>query len=79
MLETIELVYFNGMAPEDYYNKHLARGWTRGLAQELKILQGMPPRPHRAGPWHSQSGGVRGARHTSPMCWPAAQHPAAWL
>jgi UDP-N-acetylglucosamine:LPS N-acetylglucosamine transferase len=29
-----------GMAPEDYYNKRLARGWTLGLAQELKILQG---------------------------------------
>lgn len=30
-----------GMAPEDYYNKRLARGWTLGLAQELKLLQGM--------------------------------------
>ena len=30
-----------GMAPEDYYNKRLAKGWTLGLAQELKILQGM--------------------------------------
>jgi len=29
------------MAPEDYYNKRLARGWTLGLAQELKLLQGM--------------------------------------
>ncbi|HEX7200213.1 MAG TPA: glycosyltransferase, partial [Dongiaceae bacterium] len=28
-----------GMAPEDYYNKRLARGWTLGLAQELKLLQ----------------------------------------
>jgi UDP-N-acetylglucosamine:LPS N-acetylglucosamine transferase len=30
-----------GMAPEDYYNKRLARGWTLGLKQELKVLQGM--------------------------------------
>lgn len=32
---------FTGMAPETYYNKRLARGWTLGLAQELKVLQGM--------------------------------------
>ncbi|MFN7572783.1 MAG: glycosyltransferase [Betaproteobacteria bacterium] len=31
---------YTGMAPEDYYNKRLARGWTLGLAQELKLLQG---------------------------------------
>lgn len=30
-----------GMAPEDIYNKRLARGWTLGLAQELKLLQGL--------------------------------------
>lgn len=30
-----------GMAPEQYYNARLARGWTLGLAQELKLLQGM--------------------------------------
>jgi hypothetical protein len=30
-----------GMAPEDYYNKRLAHGWTLGLKQELRILQGM--------------------------------------
>jgi len=29
-----------GFAPEDVYNKRLARGWTLGLAQELKLLQG---------------------------------------
>lgn len=29
-----------GMAPEDWYNKRLASGWTVGLAQELKLLQG---------------------------------------
>ncbi len=31
----------SGMRPEDYYNKRLARGWTAGLAQELKVLQAM--------------------------------------
>ena len=30
-----------GSAPEDLYNKRLARGWTLGLAQELKLLQAM--------------------------------------
>ena len=30
-----------GMAPEALYNKRLAKGWTLGLAQELKLLQGM--------------------------------------
>jgi len=30
-----------GMAPEDLYNRRLARGWTLGLAQELKVLQAM--------------------------------------
>ena len=30
-----------GFAPEDFYNRRLARGWTLGLAQELKLLQGM--------------------------------------
>ncbi|MGC3985172.1 MAG: galactosyldiacylglycerol synthase, partial [Pseudorhodoferax sp.] len=30
-----------GMAPEDLYNARLARGWTLGLAQELKLLQGL--------------------------------------
>jgi hypothetical protein len=28
-----------GIGPEDIYNKRLARGWTLGLAQELKVLQ----------------------------------------
>ncbi|MDY0743432.1 glycosyltransferase [Paucibacter sp. R3-3] len=28
-----------GAAPEDFYNKRLARGWTLGMAQELKMLQ----------------------------------------
>jgi UDP-N-acetylglucosamine:LPS N-acetylglucosamine transferase len=30
-----------GFAPEDFYNRRLAHGWTFGLAQELKILQGI--------------------------------------
>ena len=30
-----------GFTPEDYYNMRLARGWTIGLAQELKLLQAM--------------------------------------
>jgi 1,2-diacylglycerol 3-beta-galactosyltransferase len=28
-----------GVKPEDYYNVRLARGWTLGLAQDLRILQ----------------------------------------
>lgn len=28
-----------GIAPEDLYNFRLARGWTLGLAQELRVLQ----------------------------------------
>jgi len=30
-----------GFDPEDFYNRRLQRGWTLGLAQELKLLQGM--------------------------------------
>lgn len=30
-----------GFAPETYYNKRLATGFTLGLAQELKVLQAM--------------------------------------
>ncbi len=30
-----------GRAPEDWYNRRLARGWTIGMAQELKLLQGL--------------------------------------
>lgn len=37
-----------GFAPEDLYNKRLARGWTLGLAQELKLLQGMIRMGHAA-------------------------------
>ncbi len=29
-----------GFDPEEFYNKRLQRGWTLGLAQELKLLQG---------------------------------------
>ena len=28
-----------GSGPEDWYNKRLARGWTLGMTQELKLLQ----------------------------------------
>lgn len=28
-----------GFKPEDMYNKRLARGWTRSMGQELKVLQ----------------------------------------
>lgn len=31
---------YTGLMPEDLYNKRLARGWTLGFAQELKLLQG---------------------------------------
>jgi UDP-N-acetylglucosamine:LPS N-acetylglucosamine transferase len=37
-----------GFAPEELYNQRLARGWTLGLAQELKLLQGMIRFSH---PW----------------------------
>jgi UDP-N-acetylglucosamine:LPS N-acetylglucosamine transferase len=30
-----------GMAPEDLYNRRLARGWTFGLGSELRMLQAM--------------------------------------
>jgi Glycosyltransferase family 28 C-terminal domain len=30
-----------GLKPEQYYNGRLARGWTLGLAQELKVLQAL--------------------------------------
>jgi 1,2-diacylglycerol 3-beta-galactosyltransferase len=30
-----------GRAPEDWYNRRLARGWTIGMAQELRLLQGL--------------------------------------
>jgi tRNA G37 N-methylase TrmD len=36
-----------GFAPEDFYNQRLAHGWTFGLAQELKILQGAIRLGHR--------------------------------
>ena len=37
-----------GMAPEDLYNLRLARGWTLGLATELRLLQGMIRAGHGA-------------------------------
>ena len=37
-----------GMNPEDYYNKRLARGWTAGLTQELKLLQALIRLSHKS-------------------------------
>ena len=37
-----------GLAPEDLYNKRLASGFTLGLAQELKLLQGLIRFSHAA-------------------------------
>ncbi|GAC1306930.1 MAG: glycosyltransferase [Steroidobacteraceae bacterium] len=37
-----------GMKPEDLYNVRLARGWSLGLAQELKFLQAMIRLTHPA-------------------------------
>lgn len=36
-----------GIPPEAYYNQRLARGWTIGLAQELKLLQASIRLVHR--------------------------------
>jgi Glycosyltransferase family 28 C-terminal domain len=37
-----------GVSPESLYNMRLARGWTLGLAQELKVFQGMIRLGHSA-------------------------------
>jgi UDP-N-acetylglucosamine:LPS N-acetylglucosamine transferase len=37
-----------GVKPEDYYNVRLARGWTLGLAQELRLLQGLIRLTHKS-------------------------------
>ncbi|MDO8903488.1 glycosyltransferase [Hydrogenophaga sp.] len=37
-----------GNAPEDWYNQRLARGWTIGMAQELRLLQGLIRLAHPA-------------------------------
>ena len=37
-----------GMNPEDIYNGRLAKGWTMGLAQRLKIFQAMIRLGHEA-------------------------------
>src|ERR1700688_4561023 len=37
-----------GDKPEDYYNVRLARGWTLGLAQELRILQALIRLSHKS-------------------------------
>jgi UDP-N-acetylglucosamine:LPS N-acetylglucosamine transferase len=36
-----------GVKPEHYYNVRLARGWTLGLAQELRILQALIRLSHK--------------------------------
>jgi UDP-N-acetylglucosamine:LPS N-acetylglucosamine transferase len=37
-----------GVKPEHYYNVRLAKGWTLGLAQELRILQALIRVSHRS-------------------------------
>jgi UDP-N-acetylglucosamine:LPS N-acetylglucosamine transferase len=37
-----------GMKPEQYYNSRLARGWTLGLGQELKLLQALIRLGHKS-------------------------------
>jgi 1,2-diacylglycerol 3-beta-galactosyltransferase len=37
-----------GMKPQQYYNARLARGWTLGLSQELKVLQALIRLSHRS-------------------------------
>jgi UDP-N-acetylglucosamine:LPS N-acetylglucosamine transferase len=37
-----------GMKPEQYYNARLARGWTLGLGQELKVLQAFIRLSHKS-------------------------------
>jgi hypothetical protein len=37
-----------GMAPEDFYNRRLAKGWTLGLAQELWLFQALIRLSHTA-------------------------------
>lgn len=43
-----QLRKLTGAAPEDLYNKRLAKGWTLGLAQELKLLQAVIRLGHAA-------------------------------
>lgn len=40
--------HWTGIEPEDVYNKRLARGWTLGLSQELRVLQQMIRFGHRS-------------------------------
>jgi UDP-N-acetylglucosamine:LPS N-acetylglucosamine transferase len=39
---------YTGLDPEDLYNQRIKRGWTAGLAQELKLLQAMIRWSHAA-------------------------------
>ncbi len=43
-----------GMKPENYYNARLARGWTLGLGQELKVLQALIRLSHNSLTTHLQ-------------------------
>ena len=43
-----------GMKPENYYNARLARGWTLGLGQELKVLQALIRLGHKSLTTHLQ-------------------------
>jgi Monogalactosyldiacylglycerol (MGDG) synthase len=45
---TAQFKRFLGIEPEDIYNKRLASGFTLGLAQELKLLQGLIKLSHGA-------------------------------
>ncbi len=45
---TAQFKRFVGIEPEDIYNKRLASGFTLGLAQELKLLQGLIRLSHSA-------------------------------
>ena len=75
-----------GMKPEQYYNARLARGWTLGLAQELKVLAGahsaesqIPDRPVAASLAQdpARHGGIAGAEFQSRHVSGADRGPAA--
>ncbi len=39
--------HLSGIAPEDFYNKQLARGWTVGMHSQLRVFQAMLRVSHR--------------------------------
>ena len=57
-----------GMEPEDLYNRRLASGFTLGLAQELKLLQGLIRLGH-ADAWFAQPGSSTGCAHATRSWW----------